>query len=70
MRTTFCSTSVMEMRRNAKARKIRGDHRELIHIDRWRLMTPETMIGDRILGRLGKAIGNGPAGAEGLGIPP
>ena len=43
--------------KKCKARKNRGDHRELIHIDRWRLMTPETMIGTGYLADWGKQLG-------------
>ena len=31
--------------RRCKVRKARNDHRELIHIDKWRMLTPETMVG-------------------------
>ena len=43
--------------KKCKVKKIRGDHRELIHIDRWRLMTPETMIGTGYLADWGKQLG-------------
>ena len=43
--------------KRCKTRKIRGDQRELVHIDRWRLMTPETMIGTGYLDDWGKQLG-------------
>ena len=40
-----------------KLRKERGDQRELIHIDRWRLQTPLTMVDSPYLKNLGVQLG-------------
>ena len=40
-----------------KLRKERGDRRELIHIDRWRLQTPLTMVDSPYLKNLGVQLG-------------
>ena len=40
-----------------RVRKARGDRRELIHVDRWRLQTPATMMESPYLARLGAELG-------------
>eukprot|EP00438_Fugacium_kawagutii_P016319 Skav222801 [mRNA] locus=scaffold1419:399983:408357:+ [translate_table: standard] len=40
-----------------RARKARGDHRELIHIDKWRLLSPMSMLSIGYLAQLGEREG-------------
>ena len=40
-----------------KAKKERGDNRGLIHIDRWRMLTPASMVGTGYLRGLGLQLG-------------
>ena len=40
-----------------RVRKARGDRRELIHVDRWRLQTPATMMESPYLAHLGADLG-------------
>ena len=49
----LCSGSAQHCR----ARRVRGDHRELVHIDRWRLLTPKFMMGVNCLTNMGRQLG-------------